>query len=180
MDSLCNDLGLFSFLQSNTGIGDFVFFKLIADFLDHRIAELSDGIMGRAMAWVSLLALTLLTIHILFVGYQIITGHFRESLSALVIDLCKKVMIITVAGSMALFGTPLKTRFAEDMDRAINHLVNGEGAITTTQAIDQNLAYMQVALSAIDAVEVVGDDPQLREERRTPRCLPASAPPARR
>jgi type IV secretion system protein VirB6 len=165
MDSLCNDLGLFSFLQSNTGIGDFVFFKLITDFLDYRIGELSDGIMGRAMAWVSLLALTLLTIHILFVGYQILTGHFRESLSTLVIDLCKKVMIITVAGSMTLFGTPLKTRFAEDMDRAINHLVNGEGAITITQAIDKNLAYMQVALNAIDAVEVVGVDPPLREEK---------------
>jgi type IV secretion system protein VirB6 len=117
------------------------------------------------MAWVSLLALTLLTIHILFVGYQIITGHFRESLSARVIDLCKKVMIITVAGSMALFGAPLKTLFTQDLDRAINHLVNGQGDSTITQDIDRNLAYMQVALSVIDAVEVIGDDPALREEK---------------
>jgi type IV secretion system protein VirB6 len=86
-------------------------------------------------------------------------------MASLVTDLSKKVIIIAVAGSMSLFGANLSEVVTQDMDRGINHLINGGGDTTTSSAIDENLAYMQVAFTAIEAVEVVGDNPELRAEK---------------
>jgi type IV secretion system protein VirB6 len=86
-------------------------------------------------------------------------------MASLVTDMSKKVIVIAVAGSMSLFGANLQELVTQDMDRAINHLINGEVDTTTSSAIDKNLAYMQVAFTAIDAVEVVGDNPELRAEK---------------
>lgn len=156
--------GLLSLLQVDAGVGDFLFFKLIASFLDHKITSLTGGMMYRAMTWASLVGVSLLTIQIMIVGYQIVTGTYRNSLSSLVTDMSKKAVIITVAGSMAIFGTNLQGFFTVDVDKAINKLVN-DSERSTADAIDENLAYTQVAFTAIDAVQIVGDNAELRAQK---------------
>jgi type IV secretion system protein VirB6 len=151
--------------QAGTGVGDFVFFELIANYLDGKISLLADAVMRRAMAWVGLTALSLLTIWIMVVGYQIVTGTYRDSLSSLVTDMAKKVLIVSVAVSMSLFGTNLQHFFTVDVDQAVNQLVNGEETKSTADSIDESLAYMQVAFTAIDSVQVLGDDADLRGQK---------------
>ncbi|KRG72073.1 type IV secretion system protein [Pseudoxanthomonas dokdonensis] len=157
--------GPLHYLQAQAAdIGSLVFFKLISDYLDKQILLMSDGIMGRAMLWAGGVALALLTIWIMIVGYQIMTGSYRGSMSSLITDMGKKVVIVSAATSMVLFGNNLNVFFTHDLDRSVNYLITGEER-TTSDAIDENLAYMQVALSAIDAVAVVDGNPEVREEK---------------
>lgn len=154
-----------NYLQPKIDIGEFVFFKLVSDYLDKKIAMLSEGIMERAMHGVALVALSLMTIWILWLGYQVATGTFRNSMTSVVTDMAKKVIIISVAISMSLLGTDLVQFFSHDMDQAINYLVTGEENTDTASAIDKNLAYTQVAFTAIDAVAVTEGNPELRDEK---------------
>lgn len=159
-------VGLWQWMQPRvSGVGEFVFFKLISDYLDHKITALSEGMMSRAMEAVSLVAVGLLTAWILIVGYQVMNGTFRGSMSALVTEATRRAVIVTVAASMTLLGEDVNYFFTEHLDKAVNYVVNGEGGRTTTNAIDENLAYTQVAFTAIDAVNVSDGNPQLQAEK---------------
>lgn len=157
--------GIGALIRASSNVGEYVFFKLVSDYLDDKIALLGSGIMERAMHGVALVALSLMTIWIMMMGYQIVTGTFRGGMSSLVTDSTKKVVIISIAASMSLFGQNLSEFFTVDMDRTINYLVTGEQSRSTASAIDENLAYTQVAFTAIDAVQVVGADPEVQKEK---------------
>ena len=49
-------------------IGDFVFFKLILDYLRDRIGKFGFDLMDNMMAWVGGIALTLMTLWVLIQG----------------------------------------------------------------------------------------------------------------
>ncbi|MBH1656168.1 type VI secretion protein, partial [Stenotrophomonas maltophilia] len=59
-------------------IGDFVFFKLILDYLRDRIGKFGFDLMDNMMAWVGGIALTLMTLWVLIQGYRIVTGRSRD------------------------------------------------------------------------------------------------------
>lgn len=148
----------------NNGIGDFVFFKLISDYLGHAVATLTGGLMTRAMEVVGLLAPSLMFAWLMIVGYQVATGRYRGSATALMTDLTKKTVIVLMAATMSFFGTDLSRLITVNMDQAINTLVTGESGTGTVEAVDQNLAYTQVATAVIDAV-VVMEDAELQREK---------------
>ena len=137
-------------------VGDFVFFRLILDYLQEEIQDFGIELMGRAMQWVGGVALTLLTLWILIQGYRIVTGQSRESMMVLVTNSLRAVFILTAATTMALFGSDLHQFLNEDVKNLINHVVTGDDSSPEEQ-IDRNLAWMQVALSSIDALDAVGD-----------------------
>jgi len=157
--------GLWNFINPHAGIGDFAFFRLISDYLDGEIATLTRKMLERTTLWAGMVALVLLTIWILTLGYQMVAGTYRGSATLIVTDMAKRVVIVTVAASMAMFGTDLNEFFTQDLDRAVNYLVTGEQDKTTAQSIDENLAYMQVAFSAIDAVNITDGNQQLQDEK---------------
>lgn len=137
-------------------IGDLVFFKSILTYLRHEIQEFGIQMMGRMMTWVGLVALTLLTLWILIQGFRIVTGQSRDSMSALVMHSLKATLILTVATSMAMFGTGLHSFLNKEVKNEINFVVTGEED-GPEASIDKNLAWMQVALSSIDVLDVAGD-----------------------
>ncbi len=137
-------------------VGDFVFFRQIMAYLQHEIHEFGIDLLGRAMQWVSGIALTLLTLWIMIQGYRIVTGQSRESMMALVTNSLRAVLILTAATMMAMFGTDLHKFLNDDVKKEINWVVTGESA-TPEDKIDENLAWMQVALSSIDALDVMSD-----------------------
>lgn len=147
------------------GIGEFAFFKLVNDYLSHKVDEFGLQLMGRFMAWASGIALTLVTLWILIAGYRIVTGQSREPILALVTNLTRIAVIVGVATSMSVFGGSLQRAFTTDLDQEIHTLFTGETSRSSADAIDENLAYMQVALSAIDAVQVVDGDQQTYDEK---------------
>ena len=141
-----------------TSIGDFVFYKLVSDDLTRQINTFTDGFLGRMMTWAGLMALTLVTLWILITGYRILTGQLREPLMHVVTGMAKVVLIISAATTMSVFGSNLQTFLTTDLNQAINGVVTGNNDQTVAQVIDQNLAYTQLALSAIDAVQVTQED----------------------
>lgn len=138
-------------------IGDLVFFKSILGYLRHEIQTFGIEMLGRMMTWVGLIALTLLTLWILIQGFRIVTGQSRDSMAALVMNSLKATLILTVATSMAMFGTRLHDFLNTDVKNEINFIVTGEED-GPEDSIDKNLAWMQVALSSIDVLDVAGDE----------------------
>ncbi len=144
-------------------IGDFVFFKLILDYLRARINDFGIEMMGRMMAWVGGIALVLMTLWVLVQGYRIITGQSRDSMMALVTNMARAALIISVATTMAMFGTSVNDFLTRDVGGLITRVVTGESG-TAEDQIDKSLAWMQVALSSIDAIKVL-DDGGLQQEK---------------
>lgn len=144
-----------------SSIGDFVFFKLIYDYLNRDISEAGLGLLSRMTAWVTSMALVTVTMWVFMTGYRIVTGQMRESLMQVVTHMVKISLIVTTASTMSLLGTDLQNFLAKDLGREINYLVTGKQDQSPVDMIDRNLAYTQAALVAIDAVQIVqGDDAQ--------------------
>lgn len=138
-------------------VGDFVFFRLILDYLRNEIEEFGIDMLGRVMEWVGGLALTLMILWVMIQGYRIATGRSQESMMLLVMNSLRATLVLTVATSMAMFGTDLHEFLLTDVRNTIHEQVTGsEGS--PEQAIDRNLAWMQVALTSIDALDVAGDE----------------------
>ncbi len=137
-------------------VSDFVFFKLILDYLHKQITTYGDELLSRTMAWTGAVALLLLTIWVLVQGFRIATGRSTDSMMALVVNASKATLIVSVATSMAMFGTNLQTMLSQDLPNDITRMITGEHESAADQ-IDENMGWMSVALTAIDAIDVAGD-----------------------
>ena len=144
-------------------IGDFVFFRLILDFLHDRINDFGLDLMKNMMKWVGGIALTLMTLWVLIQGYRIATGRSRDSMMVLVTNMARAALIVSVATSFAMFGTNLQKFLTNDVKGLITSVVTGKDEKPEDQ-IDRSLAWMQVALSSIDAIKVI-DDPGLQADK---------------
>ncbi|MBB3228351.1 type IV secretion system protein VirB6 [Luteibacter sp. Sphag1AF] len=151
-------------LVDPSNIPDFIFFGLIYKYLNKEIATTGLHMMARSMKLASGVALSLVTIWVFVTGYRLITGQYRESITLVINRMARITLIVSAASSMALFGGRIHTFFTVDMGKEINHLFTGEYE-DTAHAIDRNLAYTQVALTAIDAVEVVDGDNDTRDRK---------------
>lgn len=150
-------------LPQADSLGDFVFFRPILSYLRNAVADFGIELMGRSMQWVGGIALTLLTLWILVQGYPIVTGQSRSSMMALVTHSLRAVLILTAATTMAMFGSGLHEFLNKDLRDAIHHVVAG-GDESPEDNIDKSLAWMQVAFSSIDALDVMGDTVLDREK----------------
>ncbi|WP_313413254.1 type IV secretion system protein [Stenotrophomonas sp.] len=144
-------------------IGDFVFFKLIMDYLRDRISDYGIDLMGRMMSWVGGMALVLMTLWVLIQGFRIVTGRSRDSMMVLVTNMARAALIVSVATSMAMFGSNLQKFLNEDVKGLITHVVTGKDQQPEDQ-IDKSLAWMQVALSSIDGIKIL-NDPGLQADK---------------
>lgn len=131
---------------------NFVYFVAIYEWLDGEIQGFTKALMSNAMHWVAAMAYTLVTMWILFTGYRAITGTLREPLMATVVRMARVTVIMSVAISMSFFGAKFNDA-TNQLGDGINQLITGtDGSIK--QSIDQNLAITEVAMSAIDAVQL--------------------------
>ncbi|MFI8716585.1 type IV secretion system protein [Stenotrophomonas sp. NPDC077464] len=148
---------------SRISVGDFVFFRLILDYLSDRINKFGLDLLNHMMTWVGGIALVLMTLWVLIQGYRIITGQSRDSMMALVTNMARAALIVSVATSMAMFGTKIQDFLVDDVKGAISAVVTGKNKAPEEQ-IDEALAWMQVALSSVDAIKVI-DDPSISSEK---------------
>ncbi|MGH8079192.1 MAG: type IV secretion system protein, partial [Lysobacter sp.] len=98
------------------GIGDFVYFKLVNEYFNHKIDKFGLQLMGRMMAWATSIALTLVTLWIMIAGYRIVTGQSRDSMMSLVTSGVRVAFIAGLAASMSFAGTNLHSFFTKDLD----------------------------------------------------------------
>ncbi|MEI2457485.1 type IV secretion system protein [Lysobacter firmicutimachus] len=169
MDLLSNASSLVDWLSPSggAGIGDYMGFRLINTYLTSRIGDFGLAMMGRMMKFVAGIAVSVVTLWVLSQGYRILTGQLRDPLMKLVVDGLKIALCLGIATSMGVGGVKLYTLLTHDMDEAVHELVTGNKGQTTADAVDKNLAYLQIAMTAIDSVQVLDGNPELLEEKRT-------------
>ena len=134
-----------------------VFFQEINNFLKDEIDEFGVNLLGRVMAWVGSIALTLMTLWILIQGYRIVTGQSRDSMMALVSNSLRGTLIVGLATGLAIGGSDVYGFLADDVSREITQVVTGRDE-NAYASIDRSLGYMQVAMSSIDQLDVGGSE----------------------
>jgi len=134
-----------------------VYFVLIYNWLHSRIDSFGANLMGAVTSWMTAIALVLVTIWIMIQGYRMITGQSRESMMGLVANMVRVVVIVTVATAIGVVGPNLHTLVTTELSTDINQLFTGDDT-TLAQTIDQNLAETQLAMAAIDTVQVPPGD----------------------
>src|ERR1700754_1967661 len=146
-------------------IANYVYFQLVYKYLQDKINTFGMDLMHRMMTWASAIALTLVTLWILVQGFRIITGRSRESLMEVVINMGRIVVIVAAATTMAVASTDLNKFLTTQLDEEVHYLFTGNENETTSSAIDENLAYTQLALASIDSVKVLSSDPEMLEKK---------------
>ena len=145
--------------------GDFAFFKLIMNHVSHQVSVRGADMLLRFSSIVSAAALTLLTLWIMIQGYRIVTGRSRDSMMALVTNTGRACVIVSVAMVFGATGDTIKDFVTGDMKQVITFAVTGKNE-SAEAMIDRSLAYMQLAMSSIDAIDVVKDEGLSAEKTR--------------
>jgi len=142
----------------------FVYFVLIYNWLSDRIDTFGTSLMANFMTWASAVALVFVTLWILIQGYRLITGQSRDSMMALVMSMTRVAIVVTIATTMSIFGTNLLSFFTTELSTGINQMFTGDNS-TAAQTIDDNLAWSQLALAAIDTVQVAPGDSETIDQK---------------
>lgn len=134
-----------------------IYFALIYKWLHGRIDTFGTDLMGVVSTWMTAIALILVTIWILIQGYRLITGQSRDSMMALVTNMVRIVVIVAVATTVGAVGHNLHTLVTTELTTDVNQLFTGDKT-PIAKTIDDNLLYTQLAMSAIDTVQVPPGD----------------------
>ncbi|CTP91223.1 TrbL/VirB6 family protein [Xanthomonas graminis] len=117
------------------------------------------------MNWVSVIAMTAVTLWVMLAGYRIATGQSRESAMATMVKATKIVVILGIASVVGANGAMLHKTMTENLDQEIHGLFTGDAGTSAADAIDENLAYTQLALAAVDVVRVSPTDPESLDKK---------------
>lgn len=142
----------------------FAYFVLIYNWLSDQINTFGMNLMANLMTWASGIALVLVTLWIMIQGYRMIIGQSRESMMALVMSMTRIAIIVTAASTMSVFGANLHHFLTTDLSTEVNQLFTGDTS-TAAQTIDENLAWTQLALGAINAVQIAPGDADLADTK---------------
>lgn len=151
--------------NASGAVGEFVFFKLIMDYVSTQVSARGGEMLLRFSSIVSAAALAVLTLWTMLQGYRIVTGRSRDSMMALVTDMARAGVIVSVAMVFGTAGDAVKEFLTVDMKTTITYLVTGEHD-SPESMIDRSLAYMQLAMSSIDTIDVGGDQVLSAEKTR--------------
>ncbi|MEH6419374.1 type IV secretion system protein [Pseudomonas sp. CGJS7] len=168
MDLLNLPLDMLSWLSpsSQGGLADYALFRLISGWITTRVEDFGLALMGRSMSFVGGVGFSFALLWLVFQGYRILGGA-REPMMGTVLQGARMAVIFGIATTMAVNNISLNSFLTKDMDKAIHELVTGKKNQTTANSIDKSLAVVQLAITAIDGVQLLEADPELLEEKRS-------------
>lgn len=134
----------------------FVFFQTINDFLRTEIDIMQWKLLTGSAQIIGFVAVSVLTVWIMFQGFRIVTGQSRQPMMVLVGDSLKATLVVFIATSAAYSSSSIYWTLSDGMSTTIAEYVTGEDG-SPFQHIDSNLAGMEVAMGTIDAIDTGGD-----------------------
>jgi len=134
-------------------------YVLVYTYINDAINDFMAHLMMQMMSVVAAVALLLLTVWIMVVGYRIIAGTLREPLMAVVTNMARIVIIVTVATSMSVFGSDLHNLVTSEIPTDLNQMFTGDNS-SIQKSINDNLEQTVAAMAAIDAVQAPPGDAQ--------------------
>ncbi|ALN56900.1 TrbL/VirB6 plasmid conjugal transfer protein [Lysobacter enzymogenes] len=144
-------------------LGQWVFFKIVFEFLDHEILAFRETMVHGMANWVGALATTLMALWIFMQGYKVMTGQSRNSMMELAVGSMRNVLIVMVATSLTVGTSSLYATLTDDLPRAIAESVTGRDQ-DPAQTIDRGLTNMQLAMAAIEALPAL-DNPGIKDDK---------------
>ncbi len=147
------------------------YFVLIYNFLRNEVLDFQEGVLLRAGTLISSIALIVMMCWVFFQGLRIITGQSRDSMMGLVINSLRATLIVAAATSFGLGGVEVNKVVVEDLQQVITELVTGEDDVTPQEQIDENLLYMHLAMTSIDAVKIVGAEGKIELNEKKQQAL---------
>lgn len=134
-------------------------YVLIYQYINEAINDFMTHLMNQLMSVVAAVGLLMVTVWIMVVGYRIISGTMREPLMAVVTNMARIVIIVTVATSMSIFGSDLHNLATNEIPTDLNQMFTGDSS-TIQSSINANLGQTVAAMAAIDAVQAPAGDAQ--------------------
>jgi len=161
--------------QIFSSLGDAALFRSITNYIDARIAYFTESTLANVMTVVGTVALALLTLWIIWYGYQIVMGSSQHSAKDFVFKAVRAWIIIAFAtGVAATMGFSIRTMTTTMSDAISQTLTNSDDASAcTTQTgqsgfmgckIDQNLLRTQAAMAFVNQLDT-GGDPVLEDKK---------------
>ncbi len=132
---------------------------LVYTYINDAINDFMTHLMSQLMHLVAGVALLVLTVWVIMVGYRVITGTLREPMMAVVLNMARIALIVTVATSMSVFGSDLHDLATNKIPTDLNQIFTGNNS-TIQSNINDNLAMTVLAMAAIDAVQAPPGDAQ--------------------
>lgn len=152
-----------SFHVQFESLGQWVFFRIIFDFLDNEILAFRETMVHEMTTWVASLSAILMTLWIATQGYRILTGQSRDPMMGLLVSSLRNVMIVIAATTLMVGSTNIYDTLGSDLPRAITKVVTGKDQ-DPADTIDRGLSKMQLAMAAIDALPAL-DNPGIKEDK---------------
>lgn len=145
------------------GVGQYLFFKQIFDFIDEEIEVFQYNMLGEMMYWASGIALTLVTLWMFWQGYRVMQGQARNAME-LVVDGARAAFIATLAMSMTLGSSSVYEFITDSLPAKISVVMTGEDSSFGKQ-VDDSMKEMETVMVAIDALDVsTGGSPTLKAD----------------
>jgi len=151
-----SSLALLAGADPASTLSNFVFFKVINDFLRNEIDVVQWKLLTGSAAVVGFVGVIVLTVWIMFQGYRIVTGQSQQPMMALVGDSLKAALILMIATTAAYSSSSIYWTVTDGMTTAISSYVT-DGKSSPFDSIDKNLAMMEVSLALIDGLETNGN-----------------------
>ncbi|MBB5359137.1 type IV secretion system protein VirB6 [Rhodanobacter sp. ANJX3] len=134
-------------------------YALVFNYINNAINDFMIHLMNEMMQFVSGIALLMITIWIMMVGFRVVTGQMREPLMGVVVNMARIGFIVTVATGMSIFGSDIHTLATTTLPSELNQMFTGNSD-TIIDAVNKNLAETVFAMGAIDAVQAPPGDVQ--------------------
>lgn len=145
------------FRMARVALSDLLFFREISGFLTHEIGVFQSNLFERVVNILGVGVVSLLTIWIVIQGYRIVTGQSRESMMVLVTNSLRATLIVGLALGAAKMSGSTFHALTDGLSNTVTATVSGTDE-DVYERVDRCLAYMQLALSSIDVVDVGGDE----------------------
>lgn len=166
MESLTHLFDIARAAPDISGLVNLVFYQEINNFLRDELAEFQTNLVGRMMAILGVVAVSLLTLWIFYQGFRIVTGRSRESMMALVVDSLRATLIIGIATGFAVGNGTIYNGITDGLGDVIVGVVADGDADSLYGDMDKALATMSLALGSVEAVKVVpGSDADAAKKR---------------
>lgn len=145
------------------GVGQYLFFKTIFEFIDEEIEVFQYNMLGETMYWASGIALTLVTLWMFWQGYRVMQGQARNAME-IVVDGARAAFIATLAMSITLGSSSVYEFITESLPAKISVVMTGEDTSFGKQ-VDESMRDMEAVMVAIDALDVsTGGSPTLKAD----------------
>ena len=144
-------------IAAATQIEDIAYFSMIKSFIDQELADYGNNLLSRISHLMSVIALPLLTLWLIWQGWEIVAGRNRTSMMGQVVEMLRISLIVIIATAAAANHDSLYRGLTDGVSDTAVELVSGKPRGSLLVDIDRGFAVMELAYSRLQQIDTAGD-----------------------